>query len=102
MPTSNALVVPSPTNVRLGVSVAIALGTFAELIAARKAISGEVIAAEYQSAGRGSAGHLAHHRDDATGNDSRRHRRGREPERPALRAAHRQAHRATVAGGIAA
>ena len=42
------------------------------------------------------------HRHDAAGDDPRRHRRGRESERPALREIHRQTCRASVAGRISA
>ena len=51
---------------------------------------------------RRSAGNFFDDCDDAAGNHSRRHRRGRESERPALRASHRQARFASAAGGIAA
>ena len=47
-------------------------------------------------------GTFSDHRHDAAGDDSRRHRRGRESERPALREIHRQARRASVARRISA
>ena len=50
--------------------------------------------------GRGGRGtrHLAHHRHHAARNDPRPHRRGGQPEIPALRAFHRQTHRAPNPG----
>ena len=50
--------------------------------------------------GRRSAGNVSDHRHHAPGNDSRRHRRGRESERPALREFHRQARHASAAGEL--
>ena len=49
-----------------------------------------------------AAGNFSDHRHDAAGDDSRRHRRGRESEGPALREIHRQARHPSAAGGIAA